>query len=841
MAKQIARGMFALHSTNPSIIHRDLRAANILVDKDYNVKVADFGLSVPNTPESFAARGRCGYIRCIAPEILTKREYSSKSDVYSYAILLWELLTCKEPYEGVSMHDIRKMIIADIKPDIEEIKKLKVTDTIVSLIERCWDKDPNLRPSFGQILDTLDEILCVPLDIFEAAERGKVALVQKKLDALSRKKLYITNQNVKTSADDPEKEALLPPDFKAYTEPSASALESLQTTVNTARLATSWGSVEDNLRGSGNGPDQMFKLQEIISDLNGVIERQLLVARRRALAESDSHGRTALIYSAMHGFYDVVEHLVEVGAFLDQQDGDFKTALHYAVLNSRVDIVQYICKCLLRRQSLLAPHAQSPAWYINVRDRQGMTPLHYACIRGNREVIQTLIDSGADIYGRNNLQLTSLHLACRHGLDHVVTLLLETEQKQMLTEQIAPELVPKMVEELEDFFKKRYKVEENNHIMDKKDKNYFKNTRTNQKYSELVNFVDRDRRSCLHYCAFGAKENIIELLLQYGADVNVKDRYGMSALHYASFFANKKLVKVLLQQGAKNNEFSIDMLGISPLHCACFFGDPNTVEALANENNIDMQDDEGNSPLHIAAMHGHQKVALVLLQKRADPFRLDKKGFNCLHHAAMSGHTAVTEILLQDVKFMSKRVIQHYNPLELLESRDPNGMTALHWAVYQGHIQTVQSLLAKYPQLAHSEDLNGNTPFHCACERGNERIAIMLAESGAELFQRTNDGTTPLHYAAMSGNVNIVKFLVESGAFVNCLNSAKQTALHAACIGGSVEVVMFLLRRSAVIMHDHFGRTPMSYALEYKRDGIILYLVNGGAPQTKTGQGINIS
>ena len=130
------------------------------------------------------------------------------------------------------------------------------------------------------------------------------------------------------------------------------------------------------------------------------------------------------------------------------------------------------------------------------------------------------------------------------------------------------------------------------------------------------------------------------------------------------------------------------------------------------------------------------QVALVLLQKRADPFRLDKKGFNCLHHAAMSGHTAVTEILLQDVKFMSKRVIQHYNPLELLESRDPNGMTALHWAVYQGHIQTVQSLLAKYPQLAHSEDLNGNTPFHCACERGNERIAIMLAESGAVLFQR---------------------------------------------------------------------------------------------------------
>lgn len=89
----------------------------------------------------------------------------------------------------------------------------------------------------------------------------------------------------------------------------------------------------------------------------------------------------------------------------------------------------------------------------------------------------------------------------------------------------------------------------------------------------------------------------------------------MSALHYASFFANKKLVKVLLQQGAKNNEYSIDLLGISPLHCACFFGDPNTVEALANVDNIDMQDDEGNTPLHIAAMHGHQKVLLSIYFK----------------------------------------------------------------------------------------------------------------------------------------------------------------------------------------------------------------------------------
>ncbi len=97
----------------------------------------------------------------------------------------------------------------------------------------------------------------------------------------------------------------------------------------------------------------------------------------------------------------------------------------------------------------------------------------------------------------------------------------------MMADQIVPELVPKMVGELEDFFKKRFKIDEKSQNTDeshKKDKNHAKSMRSNQKFSELVNFVDRDRRCCLHYCAFGAKENIIELLLQYGADVNVKDR-----------------------------------------------------------------------------------------------------------------------------------------------------------------------------------------------------------------------------------------------------------------------------------------------------------------------------
>jgi hypothetical protein len=141
----------------------------------------------------------------------------------------------------------------------------------------------------------------VPLNIFEAAERGKLTLVQSRLETISRKKLLSSTMPsiaaTDSTAHNDEKEALLPRDFKAYLDPNSTngvMSGALEDNVNKNKaLGNSWGSTENNLRGSGD----LFKVQEIITDLNNIIERQRLVARRRALAESDSHGRTALVSS----------------------------------------------------------------------------------------------------------------------------------------------------------------------------------------------------------------------------------------------------------------------------------------------------------------------------------------------------------------------------------------------------------------------------------------------------------------------------------------------------------------------------------------------------------------
>jgi sterile alpha motif and leucine zipper-containing kinase AZK len=114
MAREIARGMNMLHSSNPPIVHRDLRSVNILVDRNYSVKVADFGLSVPYWSDSQILHGKCGHIKCIAPEILMKNAYNLASDVYSFGILLWEILSCCEPYKNMTVAEVKQCILRDI-------------------------------------------------------------------------------------------------------------------------------------------------------------------------------------------------------------------------------------------------------------------------------------------------------------------------------------------------------------------------------------------------------------------------------------------------------------------------------------------------------------------------------------------------------------------------------------------------------------------------------------------------------------------------------------------------------------------------------------------------------
>ncbi|WVZ49702.1 hypothetical protein U9M48_001035 [Paspalum notatum var. saurae] len=155
MAIDIARGMNYLHHHSPPIVHRDLKSSNLLVDKNWNVKVADFGLSRLKFETFLRTKTGKGTPQWMAPEVLRNEPSDEKSDVYSYGVILWELATQKIPWDNLNtMQVIGAVGFMDQRLDIPSDTDPKWA----SLIENCWDSDPRKRPSFLEILDRLRDL-----------------------------------------------------------------------------------------------------------------------------------------------------------------------------------------------------------------------------------------------------------------------------------------------------------------------------------------------------------------------------------------------------------------------------------------------------------------------------------------------------------------------------------------------------------------------------------------------------------------------------------------------------------------------------------------------------------
>ncbi|KAK1617311.1 hypothetical protein QYE76_022828 [Lolium multiflorum] len=152
MAIDIARGMNYLHNSIPTVVHRDLKSPNLLVDKNWTVKVADFGLSRLKLETFLTTKTGKGTPQWMAPEVLRSEPSNEKSDVFSYGVVLWELVTQKVPWDtlntmqvigAVGFMDHRLEIPSDTDPEW------------ASMIESCWDSDPQRRPSFQELLERL--------------------------------------------------------------------------------------------------------------------------------------------------------------------------------------------------------------------------------------------------------------------------------------------------------------------------------------------------------------------------------------------------------------------------------------------------------------------------------------------------------------------------------------------------------------------------------------------------------------------------------------------------------------------------------------------------------------
>ncbi|KAK4744343.1 hypothetical protein SAY87_010655 [Trapa incisa] len=151
LALDIAHGMQYLHSRG--ILHRDLKSENLLLGEAMCVKVADFGISCLET-QCDSPKGFTSTYRWMAPEMIKEKHHTKKVDVYSFAIVLWEILTALIPFDDMTPE---QAAFAVCQKNARPPMPSHCPEALQHLISRCWSSNPNKRPHFDEIVSILED------------------------------------------------------------------------------------------------------------------------------------------------------------------------------------------------------------------------------------------------------------------------------------------------------------------------------------------------------------------------------------------------------------------------------------------------------------------------------------------------------------------------------------------------------------------------------------------------------------------------------------------------------------------------------------------------------------
>ncbi|KAK5645048.1 hypothetical protein RI129_006348 [Pyrocoelia pectoralis] len=571
----------------------------------------------------------------------------------------------------------------------------------------------------------------------------------------------------------------------------------------------------------------------------------LLLSTKENINYADGKQRTPLLLAAEKGYTQVVQLLLENGAYVNAKNNCNLTAICYAVMQSDEKGVK----------TLLDYGAHT-----EYRRSSGKTPLLLASSIGCLEIVKLLINYKCDLSVKDNHQCTALFLASEAGHIEIVKYLLDKcdnlEVKNICGSSPLNAATIK------------------GHTVIVKmllDKGANVNVGDNANWTPLLSAVNIDNvnitsvllqhdaniehstLSGLTPLGCAARENnmeVAQLLLNNGALINGTSLLvKRTALLYAVESGHLEMVKILLNNNAnihlahgirtplsqairlENKEIIKLLLGKSDLSSLTYNYKHNLLCETGKTNNVDiakmllnggvgLEAKDGFSPLLFAASYGQAAVLKMFIERGASLDATDKLGKTSLYFAASKGYLLTVRVLL--------------NHGAAINHSSKNG-TALFTAVQNEHIGTVKLLLQKGADVSKTDYLNRTALSFAACGN-NIEILTLLLDYDSNIEHQSKYGLTPLLHAATKGQTAVIEILLNRGALINAKDQKNRTAVYHATYEGHMSTVQLLVSNNCDLDERCSNGFNILEVANYKRHTDIYNFLKGAKARRNNGE-----
>lgn len=461
------------------------------------------------------------------------------------------------------------------------------------------------------------------------------------------------------------------------------------------------------------------------------------------------HGSyTPLHIAAQSDNVDICKLLVENGGDITLQAEDKMTPFGVSVAKGAQSVAEYFISIVQEKQLNLQN-------LIHNTDSEGSSLLHLAVDSGIVPIVELCLKLGCDErQQRESDNSTALHLACAQGSLEIVQLMIG-EKRDLCKAQILDDqgMVP------------LHRAAQNNHV-----------TVVNYLLDQGAQVDPRDTqgRTPLFLAASVGGTASVQTLMDHGADITVKDTELRSPLHVA--IGNSSTIEALMKSSsAKALVIEKDVTGYTAVHYAARAGYFQDIALFVSKNKpaLKVTSDSLDTPLHIAARYGWLEIAEKLLGKRnVRVINLqNNQGKTPLHYACYEGH---------------EQIVQHLLAAGATIESDHHDRTPLHMAAIKGSERCVEVLLDVHPECLNAVDNHQNTALNMAATAGHASlVSHLLSLKGQEiLLNKCNQNV--LDIAVANDKEGVAMAIIEHSRWKEALDSA---------VGGGFSLIQTLVEK----------------------------------------------